>query len=357
MNSVNLSKLTSAILVGFTLTACGGGSSDNQQTSNTPNTQSQSEKIECSNGIPKNFKTVGQGFFSDEIYSLETQPNDSGDDNVIVLYSNKLINGVIYQNLTTLLKNPPRQINTEFLESYLLTKSKLDTSFKQTNTNIGFPLGYLINQDENSAILNNFTDKCTIHIENQIKLNLKQIDISGMTIADLFKYYDYPNAGTAERYVNSDLAQIIQNNHKGALEKLLANPTKFPSGSKLSYVVQSIFNTPTISFDDSDLTDYKSLEEFTDKTELPTGYIWQKDQFAGYKVVNPINPTTGISKSFIDNYTGVEMDGKIYQAYQVISGDLIKDQMAPSENNVDMSETYFNKTAVQTLADALNQAL
>jgi hypothetical protein len=51
------------------------------------------------------------------------------------------------------------------------------------------------------------------------------------------------------------------------------------------------------------------------------------------------------------------MNGKIYQAYQVISGDLIKDQMDPLEDKLDMSETYFNKTAVQTLADALNQAL
>ncbi|WP_265733414.1 hypothetical protein [Acinetobacter sp. ANC 4648] len=39
MNSVNLIKLTSTILIGFTLTACGGGSSDNQQTSNSPNAQ------------------------------------------------------------------------------------------------------------------------------------------------------------------------------------------------------------------------------------------------------------------------------------------------------------------------------
>lgn len=357
MNSTNLTKLSSAILVGLALTACGGGSSNNEQTSNIAKTQSQSEKIECSNGLPKNLKTTGQGFFSDEIYSLETQPNDSGDDDVIVLYSNKLTNGVIYQNLTALLNNQPKKINIEFLESYLLTKSKLDTSFKQTNLNIGFPLAYLISQDDNSAIFNSFTDKCTIHIENQIKLNLKHIDISGMTIADLFKYYDYPNAGNVERYVNSDLAHIIINNHKGSLEKLLANQTKFPSGSKLSYVEQSIFNTPTITFNDSDLTDYKSLEEFTDNTELPSGYIWHKDQFAGYKVVYPINPTTGISKSFVDNYTGVEMNGKIYQAYQVISGDLIKDQMAPLEDKLDMSETYFNKTAVQTLADALNQAL
>jgi hypothetical protein len=45
MNSINLTKLSSAILVGLALTACGGGSSNNEQTSNIANTQSQSEKI------------------------------------------------------------------------------------------------------------------------------------------------------------------------------------------------------------------------------------------------------------------------------------------------------------------------
>lgn len=61
MNSVNLTKLSSAILVGLALTACGGGSSNNEQTSNG-NNQKPSEKLSVLTGFQKISKLKVQVF-------------------------------------------------------------------------------------------------------------------------------------------------------------------------------------------------------------------------------------------------------------------------------------------------------
>ena len=361
-----INQLSLAVAMAITLSACGGGGSDhnnstaanpsNPTSPTTPTTPTTPNQITCVNGIPQNLKTTGSGIFSEEIFSLEVESNDQ-DQATPTFYSNKISNGVLYQTLTSLVKNSPSKIDTQYLSQYNLTRSKLDTSFKQTLTSSGFPLGYLISQDGDFALLNQFSDECTIQSENQIRMHIQQIDISGKTIADLFKYYDYPNAGNAKRYISSDIANVIKENNKDSLDKLLLDQTKFPAGSKISYIDQSIFNSPSFSFRDSDLSDYKTIDEFKANTKLPTGYIWKDDQFAGLKVAYPVNATTGVGYPFTDNYNAVELNGKIYEASYFPAGDLIHTQMDPSEQNVDMSETYFNKTALTTFVDALNKVL
>ncbi len=348
-------QISLAITMAITLSACGGSDHNDRVAANpsdptSPTNPTTPEKINCVNGIPTNLKTTGSGFFSDENFSLERE-------NSLVFISNKVSNGVIYQNLTNFLKNPPTVIDTDYLPKYRLTRSKLDTSLKQTLTSSGFPIGYLISQDGNSSVLNQFSDECTIQTESQIKSHAIQIDISGKTIADLFKYYDYPNAGNAERYISSDIANFLEHNDQKSLSKLLLDQTQFPAGSKIGYIDQTIFKAPNITFSEDDLTNYKTIDEFMSNTKIPKGYVWKEDQFAGYKVAYPVNASTGIGYPFTQNYTAVLLNAKVYSANYFPEGDLIQIQMDPSEKNIDMSETYFNKTAMITLADALNKVL
>ena len=99
----NKIKLISAsVVMAMALSACGGGSSDsNSATTNptSPTNPTNPAQIECVNGIPKNLTTTGSGLFNQEVFSLESETNDQ-DEATIVFYSNKLINGVSYQNLT-----------------------------------------------------------------------------------------------------------------------------------------------------------------------------------------------------------------------------------------------------------------
>ncbi|RYL29253.1 hypothetical protein [Acinetobacter piscicola] len=352
--------ISTSVVISMALSACGGGSSNDGNSAATnpthpttptnPTTPTTPTNIECVNGIPKNLKTTGSGFFSEEIFSLERESN-------LVFYSNTLHNGVIYQNLTHFLKNSPTSISTDYIDQYRLTPSKLDTSFKQTLTSSGFPLGYVISQNGNSTVLNQFSDECTIQAETQVKSHAIQIDISGKTIADLFKYYDYPNSGNAQRYISSNIVNFLKYHDKKLLNSLLLDQTKFPAGSKIGYIDQTILNAPNITFNDSNLTNYKTIEEFIANTKIPKGYVWKTDQFAGYQVAYPVSSSTGIGYPFTQNYTAVRLNGKIYSAAYFPAGDLIKMQMDPSEKNVDMSETYFNKTAMMTLANALNKVL
>lgn len=343
-----------AVAIAITLSGC-GGSSENNETTKTV-TPIEPEKIVCVNGIPQNLKTKGNGIFSEEVFVLELANNDN-DRTVLAFNSNTLSNGVLYSNVTNYLKNSPTKIETQYLPQYYLTHQKLDTSFKQTQTSRGFPEGYVISQEGDYIVLNQFSDECTIQAENQIKTHIKQIDISGKTIADLFKYYDYPNNGNAERYISSDIANFLEYNDNDSLSKLLLDQTKFPTGSKISYIDQSISNASHITFNGNDLTDYKTIDEFKTNTKLPEGYIWKDDQFAGYKIAYPVSTSNGISYPFTQNYTAVILNDKIYSANYFPEGDLIQQQKQPKETDLQISETYFNKTSMLTIVEALNKVL
>ena len=358
----NKIKLISAsVVMAMALSACGGGSSDSNSATTiptSPTNPTNPAQIECVNGIPKNLTTTGSGLFNQEVFSLESETNDQ-DEATIVFYSNKLINGVSYQNLTNFIKNAPTKIDTQYLSTYRLTQSKLDTSFKQTLTSSGFPQAYVISQDANDITLNAFTDDCTIQTENQVKLHFKQIDISGKTVADLFKYYEYPQIGKPERYMSSDIIYQLEIIKSKSLDKLLQDQTKFPAGSMISYTDQNVSPAPFISFRDANLTNLKTLDEFKTKTntKLPVGYIWKDNQFAGYNVVYPVSATTGISYPFTENYSAVALNGKIYEANYFPEGDLLQQQKHPEDIDDQIGEFFFNKTAMITFAEAINKVL
>lgn len=345
--------ICTSVAMTMTLSACGGGSSSDNQAQSSTNLPP--AKIECVNGIPKNLKTTGSGFFNEEIFSLESDVNDQGKDS-LVFYTNTIIDSVIYQNLTTFIKNGPSKYDITNYAPYRLTRSRLNTSFKQSLTSSGFPKGYMISQDQNSTLLNDFNDLCTIDPENQIKAHLKHKDISGMTVSDLFKYYEYPETGNPERYLASNIAKILKNN-SDSLNKLLQDNTKFPAGAKIAYVDQSFIQSANFGFSDDSVTTYKTLDEFKIATKLPSGYVWKNDQFSGLNVVYPINSSINKVSPFTKGFSAIEMNGKIYKSDLIPEGDLIKIQMDPLETQVDMSETYFNKIAMQTFAEAVNKTL
>jgi len=342
------------LLLTASLTACGGGSSDSSSSpaSFTTNTKS---AITCVNGIPKNLKTQGTGIFNDEWFSLEEGNYD--EKQPVVLYSNKIIDGIYYQDTTNLIKGSSIDNDNNYLDDYFLTPHTFTTTFQYKKTSSGFPLAYAISQSDNTLQLNRFNDTCNIHSDQQINQRFKKIDISGKSVSDLFKYYEFPQTVQADRYISSGVVYNLENANKDALKKLLNDQTKFPAGSTLSYIDQQTSTAPEIFFSKSDQTDFRSLEEFKKATVIPKGYQWKDDIFSNHKVTYLVNATTGQRTTLTDAYAGVQLDGKIYQAYLIAEGDLVQDQKQLPNESLDMSETYFNKAAVQTIADALNRVL
>ncbi|EXB45509.1 hypothetical protein [Acinetobacter sp. 1000160] len=356
MKSFQFNPITLSVylLLTASLTACGGGSSDTSThpTSFTSNTTS---TLTCVNGIPKNLNTQGTGIFNEEWFSLEEGNYD--EEQPVVLYSNKIIDGILYQNTTNLIKNASINSDIDDLDNYVLTPNTFTTAFQYKKTSSGFPLGYAISQSEQTLQINRFNDTCSIHSEQQVNQHFKKIDISGKTVSDLFKYYEYPQTAPAERYISSGVVYTLENANKDALKKLLNDQTKFPAGSTLSYIDQQTSTAPEIFFSKSDQTDFRSLEEFKKATVIPKGYQWKDDIFSNHKVTYLVNATTGQRTTLTDAYAGVQLDGKIYQAYLIAEGNLAQDLKQLPDESMDMSETFFNKTAVQTIADALNRVL
>lgn len=342
------------LLLTASLTACGGGSSDSSSspTSFTSNTAS---AIICVNGIPKNLKTQGTGIFDEEWFSLEEA--DDREEAAVVFYSYKLINGIFYQNTTNLIKSSPVGSDIDYIDDYVLTPNTFTTAFQYKKTSSGFPIGYAISQSENTLQLNRFNDTCSIHSEQQINQRFKKIDISGKTISDLFKYYEFPQTTQTERYISSGVAYNLENINKDTLKELLNDQTKFPQGSTLGYVDQQISTAPEIFFSKSDQTDFRDLEEFKKATVIPKGYRWKDDTFSNHKVTYLVDSSTGKRTTLTNAYAGVQLDGKIYAAYLIAEGDLAQDLKRLPDESMDMTETYFNKAAVQTMADALNRVL
>jgi hypothetical protein len=351
MNSVDLSKLTSAILVGFTLTACGGGSSDNQQTSNTTNTQSQSEKIECVNGIPKNLKTQGSGFYDEEQFFLDTE-YDANSTEKLVISSHQLKDGVWYQSDTNLLKNTIPLTADGFIE-YILTPSKLETGFKRTVTSSGIPLGYVLSQNADSAQLAMFTDACSMNKELQMSVHTQRVDLSGKKISELFAYTVNSQGQKEYKYLPNALVNYLiwQNPEIG--EKIKNSPLTFPQGARLGFNDREIYTAPILSFyTDNDYGD-KSLEEYAKKWELDANQSWKKDVFGGLNVIYAIDKATSQYVYAVD--PAVEMNGKIYDTEWMIPGNRLEYDNS-YENGIENNDLYFNKIAIQTLADAINAA-
>lgn len=348
----NPTTLSVYLLLTASLTACGGSSSDSGASpasfSNTTSTMT------CVNGIPKNLNTQGTGILNEEWFSLEEGNYD--EEQPVVLYSNKIIDGILYQDTTNLIKNASINSDIDDVDNYVLTPNTFTTAFQYKKTSSGFPLGYAISQSEQTLQINRFNDTCSIHSEQQVNQHFKKIDISGKTVSDLFKYYEYPQTAPAERYISSGVIYTLENANKDTLKKLLNDQTKFPAGSTLSYIDQQTSTAPVIFFSKSDQTDFRSLEEFKKATITPKGYQWKDDIFSNHNVTYLVNATTGQRTTLTNADTGVQLDGKIYQAYLIAEGDLAQDLKLPDEST-DMSETFFNKTAVQTIADALNRVL
>nr|WP_314523381.1 hypothetical protein [uncultured Acinetobacter sp.] len=354
MKVFKFNSISIYFILAASITACGGGSS-NSSSNPASLTSDTTSAITCVNGIPKNLKTQGTGIFDEEWFSLEE--GDDSEATPVVFYSNKLINGIFYQNTTNLIKGSAVNNDSDYLDDYVLTPNTFTTAFQYKQTSSGFPLGYVISQSDNTLQLNRFNDTCNIHSDQQINQRFKKIDISGKSVSDLFKYYEFPQTIQTERYISSGVVYNLESINKDILKKLLNDQTKFPQGSTLSYVDQQISTAPELFFSKSDQTDFRNLEEFKKATVLPKGYQWKDDTFSNLKVTYLVNSLTEKRTTLTNAYAGVQLDGKIYQAYLIAEGDLVQDQKQLPNESMDMSETYFNKAAVQTMADALNRVL
>lgn len=340
-------RILSLSLLSISLVACGGGDGDSIAENLNPT------DIQCVNGIPKNLKTKGNGIFSEELFSIDTF-SDQDDEDQVIFKSNRLENGVWYENLSQIIPNTLTRLNDEYYAGYHLTPKTLTTSFKQITTTAGLPWGYVTEQNKEALTVVPFSDSCDLSTERKIALHLDQLDLTGKTMADLLAYYELGNPKKAKRYLPSHVEQTLSQD-RTLYQKLKTNPITFPAGSVIYFPDQEIYTTPSISFYESEKTDLRNLTEYTNDSSnrLPTGYTWKSDTFAGYKVVYPINSQTGAYAYFNEAYPGVEYQGGIYSGLGVIPGNYLKYSRNDSAEDIDMDTTYFNKTAAQTFANIL----
>ncbi|MCX5466747.1 hypothetical protein [Acinetobacter nematophilus] len=350
---MNLTKISSVLLVGIALTACGGGSSDHQQTSNNPNIPNQPEKIECIEGIPKNLKTAGSGFYDEEFFWLNTD-YDAQNNEQFVIYSNILKNGVLFQNSTNLLKNAlPLDDYSDSID-YTLTPSKLETTNKSRLTSSGIPLGYILSQNNDSAQFVMFTDSCNLSSDFQVSTHIKRIDLSGKKISELFAYKVNSKGQKEYTYLTNNLVHYMIWEKPEIGEKIKNSQFTFPQGSFIGFNDQEIYNVPAITFSEGDNVDKKTLDDYISSHPLPTGESWKKDTMGGLNVLYAINSNTGKYVYGIDPI--VEMKGNLYNTEWAIPGNFIQ-YISDYETGQEVNELYFNKTAIQTIADAINATL
>lgn len=342
-------RILSVALVSISLAACGSDDSDSDSIAESLDPTN----IQCVNGIPKNLKTKGNGVFSEELFSIDTF-SDQDDEDQVIFKSNRLENGVWYENLSQIIPNALTHLDDEYYAGYHLTPKTFTTSFKQISTTAGLPLGYITEQNKQALTLIPFSDSCDLSTERKIAVHLNQLDLTGKTMADLLAYYQLDNPQKAKRYLPSHVEYALSED-RTLYEKIKNNPIKFPAGSVIYFPDQEIYTTPLISFYDSEKTDLRSLTEYTNHSSnrLPAGYTWKLDTFAGYKVVYPVNSQTGAYAYFDDAYPGVEYQGGIYSGLGIIPGDYLKYSHYDSAEDIDMDTTYFNQTAAQAFANIL----
>lgn len=355
MNPFTLTKLTSAAFFSIALTACGGGSGDQKTTSTTsgtpttPTIPNTPETIECVNGIPKNLKTTGSGFYDQEFFILGTD-YDENDNEQLVINAQQLKNGVLYEYGTDYLKKSIQPTLYGGID-YLLTPSKLEAVSKRVKTSSGIPLGYVISQNGDSAKVAMYTDSCSMSTELQIDTHITRIDLSGKKIAELFAYNLNSTGSKEYKYLSNQMVQYFSENPK--LEEKLKNSSyTFPQGSVMSFHDQQIYSSPIISFVQDTGYGNKTLDEVIANNTLDANESWKKDQFAGLKVAYGIDKNTGKYVYPIDPF--VEMNGKVYDTEWVLPGDFLKYSNS-YEIGQEVDDTYFNKTAIQTLAIAINE--
>lgn len=372
-----ISLLSASLIFTLGLTACGSGSSDHSSSIPTsptnpkptepsipeptePTKPNPPESIQCLNGIPQNLKTSGSGFFNEEWYTLDVTDREEDERDVVVFNTNTLKSGTWVEKITNSIEGSPKQLALEYHydADFLLTPSKLDSALKRSSTNNGIPIGYIIAQNGDNFTFNHFTDDCNIHKENQLAQRVKRIDISGKTVADLFKFYQYGNSEKAIRYISEDINSTLRVSLP-VYEKLSNDQTRFPAGSVISYVDQSIASTPIISFDKDDIeVEYKTLNDYKADNPLKTGYSWKDAVYGGYSVVYPIHTSSGANAELDDDADpAVLMNNKVYEAEWVIEGDSIQREKDRNRSeDFDMKVTYFNKVAMQSFANAINSS-
>ena len=353
----NKIKLISAsVVMAMTLSACGGGSGDgnsattNPTSPNNPTTPTNPAQIECVNGIPKNLKTTGSGFYDQEFFILDTD-YDTNDNEQLVINAQQLKNGVLYEYSANLLKNSIKPSLYGGID-YLLTPSKLEMVSKRAETSAGIPLGYVLSQNGDSAKVAMFTDSCSMSTELQIDTHIKRVDLSGKKIAELFAYNTDSSGFKEYKYLSNQMAQYFSENPDLA-EKLINSSFTFPQGSLMGFNDQEVYSAPIISF--SQDYDYggQTLDQVLAAKKLNANETWKKDIFAGLNVDYVIDKNTSKYVYPIDPI--VEMNGKAYNTEWLIPGNFLE-YTNNYETGQEVGDTYFNKTAAQTLAGAINTA-
>ena len=370
-----------------TLAGCGGGGSgDSGMTAGGNNTGNGSgdTKLKCDRGILLNSNLTAKSIFDEPLYSITYDYKDISTDadhpyhNILnQLYALEISRGnknsqMLYTNFKPIHNTnlqDMEQSSEEIKSHYNLNSSGLFSQKELKKQNQGWPLLYLAstqaneNSSQYTASISSFNDQCSL-TSNKLDFDFEKIDLSNKKISDILpenimtgspKNLDY-------KYIAEQVGAILRDEglfgKKDYLEKMLKSTDTFPKGSYVYVPRTAIYTDIQFSFGDTDITDYKTLDEWFSARYGKSSYQYKHDKFANLNVIYSIdsngNPVYGAADP------AIEMNGKIYDGEWNIKGDILSPNYGLKTNygngfdveNFDSKGDYafYNKTAYEFIS-------
>ncbi len=369
-------KTCLVLSISIALAACGGGGSSSSNSSSSNNTNSStgttggntstgtdgniSTAVTCNKGIPSGLAKINDaGMWKETLYRFDYEYpiiSYQGPQLFFVnLYAYSLTNNVVYENITTINnENADPNLFLYNADTYYLNQTKLYTAHDFSKTNLGWPISYITSVNNNGFNSASFNDQCDLNVNSE-QTTFEKVDLSGKLISEIidsdknvinydgFKYL----TNYMGLYLSGSLSASDSDNLTGS-KILQASNARFPEGSYVYLPKQINVLQNFYSFDSSSRTNYKSLSEYAQNTQINSGFTWKTSKMAGYDVITAYN-SDGTPNLQYD--IGVNYNGVIYSAYDALVGDqMANGDYATGEN------ALFNKTAIDALTAQIKSA-
>lgn len=361
-----ISYLTIAISLAALAGCGGGGSGDSGMTAggNTSNNGSGDTKLKCDRGILLNSNLTAKSIFDDKLYILDHNYSDD-QSHTGQLYASEITrdNQMLYANY-----KPIYNITLDFLnedekynyqDSYILNSSGL---FKQSSyklQNKGWPILYLNSSNNLNFTVSTFNDTCSLQAE-KITYSFKKIDLSGKKIADILPSNISGNISWETEFVftTREIAYILKDK-PDSLQALLNSNATFPQGSIVYIPISGIYDDNQITFSDSDVKEYRSLDEWLSATYPQSSFKHKKAKISGLNVIYSVdsndNPLYGADDP------AIEMNGKIYDGEWYIKGDIFSsnyglatyNQYGHVNHELPNDYVFFNKSSYDFISSQI----
>ena len=360
-----LSSLAIAISLA-TLTGCGGGSSsDSGRTSGEtkPDNGSGNTELKCDRGILLHSNLTAKSIFDEKLYLLDHNYSDDQSHSG-QLYASEISrdNQMLYANYKTIYNVSLDYLNEDekynYQDSYILNSSGLFKQSLYKLQNKGWPILYLNSSNDLNFTVSAFNDTCSLEAD-KLAYSFKKIDLSGKKISDILPSNISGSMAweTEFTFITREIAYILKEK-PDALQALLNSNATFPQGSIAYIPISAVYDDNQITFSDSDVKEYKSLEEWLNATYGQSTYKHKKAKISGLNVIYSVdsndNPLYGADDP------GIEMNGKIYDGEWYIKGDIFSENYGLATNiyghvNHELPNDYvfFNKSSYDFISSQI----